>query len=288
MINAISMLYLFNINPKDIQIVFIDGLKINFKLDPFYEIYKNIISIGGAPLYISDLKKKYHISFAIYVPFNGDSTSFLSRTNELTKTRLDCKNPSKTYKIYQNLIDKYMKISKFYDKFISDNEIFYYPKLVILNNNLNITFDKKITIQWRKIWPKGRTNQKRILGNGPELAERLSYILPKNILIRLVDTAGLNIREQISIMRNTDYLLGIHGAGLSLSIFLPNKSIVHEILHKKNINVLSIMSSLSGHKTYSDIIKSKVKIINDNEIIFFNVDDFAKIVLNRMKECNFI
>ena len=96
------------------------------------------------------------------------------------------------------------------------------------------------------------------------------------------------MKEQISIMRNTDYLVGIHGAGLSLSIFLPNKSILHEILHSENINVLRMMSAISGHKTYSDILIAEVENIDENEYIFFNVDDFGNSVLGHMKENHFI
>ena len=114
------------------------------------------------------------------------------------------------------------------------------------------------------------------MGNGPELADKLSSILPSNYLIRLVDTASLSIAEQISIMRKTDYLIGVHGAGLSLSIFMPPHSVLHEILPKKNIKVLILMSALSGHRVYSDIIKAKLKIINNNDIYFFDPYDFAK------------
>ena len=73
-----------------------------------------------------------------------------------------------------------------------------------------------------------------------------------NILIRLVDTASLSFSEQISIMRKTDYLIGIHGAGLSLSIFMPYESILHEVLPFKCNSLLTLMSALSGHVTYSD------------------------------------
>ncbi len=145
-----------------------------------------------------------------------------------------------------------------------------------------------MTIQWRKIWPKGRKGQFRILGNGPKLADKLASILPKNILIRLVDTASLHMREQISILRKTDYLIGIHGAGLSLAIFMPVKSIFNEIVPSPNLKLLQMMSALSGHKTYSDIIKAKVRTIKDSEYIFFNINDFAKKILHRMKESNFI
>ncbi len=91
--------------------------------------------------------------------------------------------------------------------------------------------------------------------------------LPKNILIRLVDTASLNINKQISIMKKTDYLFGIHGAGFTLSIFTPNTCIIHEIL--PNDNLVMIMESLSGHKIYSDETKViKKNIILNQQFIF--------------------
>jgi hypothetical protein len=131
-----------------------------------------------------------------------------------------------------------MKIPEFKDTFISDNITYYYPKSVIENYKSSIFFYKTVTIQWRKVLPKGRIGQYRILANGQELADKLASILLKNILIRLVDTAGLSITEQISIMRKTDYLVGIHGAGLFLSVFMPNKSILHEITSKKRYQLL--------------------------------------------------
>ena len=144
-----------------------------------------------------------------------------------------------------------------------------------------------MTIQWRKVWPKGRKGQKRILANGQELADKLASILPKNILIRLIDTASLSISEQISIMRKTDYLVGIHGAGLCLSIFMPNESILHELLPRKYISVVTLMSSLSGHVTYSDIISYKMNEDDGNQNIFFESKTFAKSVLNHMLQNNF-
>ena len=96
------------------------------------------------------------------------------------------------------------------------------------------------------------------------------------------------MNEQISIIKNTDYLVGIHGAGLSLSIFMPIKSILHEILPTINLKVLTMMSALSGHKTYSDIIEAKIKNIDGNENVFFNVNEFGDRVLQHLKENNFI
>ena len=250
--------------------------------DPFYELYENIISRGGKPIYIRNLKQKYFISSAFHIPINWDSPLFVNL--KIPNGFPNCKYSTQTYNIFNNLINKYIKLHDFEDSFISDNNIYYYPKSVIKNFKLNNNFNKSITIQWRKVWPKGREFQQRILGNGPELADKLSSILPKNYLIRLVDTASLSMKEQISIMRKTDYLIGVHGAGLSLSIFMPAHSILQEILPKKNIKVLILMSSLSGHKIYSDIIKSKRKILNNNEVFFFDIPEFAKTTLKHIQE----
>ena len=280
LINTVCIMYLFNLKPENIQVIFLESMKL--LNDPFYELYKRLISRGGKPLFIRDLKQKYHVSSAIHIPINWDSPLFIRLP--IPRGYPDCKYSTQTYNIFNNLINKYIKIPDFKDSFVSDQKIFYYPKSVIQNFKLNNNFNKSITIQWRKVWPVGRKKQKRILGNGPELADKLSSILPNNYLIRLVDTASLSIISQISIMRKTHLLIGIHGAGLSLSIFLPTKSILYEILPKENNKDPIVMSSLSGHKTYSDILKSENKIVNDSELIFFNIPEFIKKTMEHVRE----
>lgn len=83
------------------------------------------------------------------------------------------------------------------------------------------------------------------------------------------------------------YLIGVHGAGLSLSIFMDNKSILYEVLPKKNIKVLLLMSALSGHKTYSDVLDSELKVIDNNDVFFFDINEFSKNVLDYIKENGF-
>ena len=276
-VNVVSLLHLFDKNPEDIQIVFLDSIVIND--DPFYDLYKNLISRGGEPIYIRNLTKKYRVSSAIHVPINWDSPCFLN-----SEKVPSCQHPTKTYKFYNGLVDLYMDIPKFKDTFVSDNQIFYYPKSIIDSHKSNINFTKIVTFQWRRVWPKGRTRQKRILGNGPELADKLASKLPKNILLRLIDTAALPISQQISILRETDYYVGIHGAGLTLSIFAPNHCILHEVLPDINMIGLVLMGALSGHKTYSDIIESNIKDIDGNENVFFDPDSFVDVVIEHMKE----
>ena len=275
-VNVVSMMYLLNLNPEDIQVVFLESITLND--DPFYDLYKNLISRGGEPIYIKNLKKKYHISSALHVPINWDSPCFIYSGIP------DCKSPTKTYKFYNDLIDKYMDVQNYEDSFKSDGEIFYYPKSIIKSHNSKMNFTKIVTFQWRRVWPRGRKGQERILGNGPELAEKLASLLPKNILLRLVDTASLPIAEQIAILRKTDYYVGIHGAGLCLSIYAPSNCIFHEVLPRSNMNGLLLMAALSGHKTYSDIILAEVENVNGNELVYFNEELFAQNVISHMKE----
>ena len=119
------------------------------------------------------------------------------------------------------------------------------------------------------------------------MIEKLAEVLPKNILIRLVDTASLSYKEQISIMRKTDYYIGVHGAGLFLSVFMPTTSILHEISLKKKTNNLLLMSNLSGHKTFSDIWNAKVQNLDGSQYVYFDPNEVAKSVLNHMNSSNF-
>ena len=166
-----------------------------------------------------------------------------------------------------------------------DNQTFYYSKTV--KDPSSSIYKKFLTFQWRRQYPKGRKGQVRILGNGPEIVEKLVEKLPKNILVRLVDTAKLSMVKQISIIKKTDYFLGIHGAGLFLSAFMPTTSILHEIsTPKKTINLL-LVSNLSGHKTFSDILNATIKTINDCEYQFYDPDQVTSSVLKHMDENNF-
>ena len=255
LINSLAIIYLYNLKPENIQILFLEGMIL--ENEPLYDLYTNLISKGNRPLYLRDLNKKYKISSAINIPVAGDSPLFMFIKSP------DCKYSIKTYKSINYLINKYLKIPIFQDSFVSDNKTYYYPYLT-------------------------RSNQKRILGNGPKLAELLANNLPDNFLIRLIDTASLPIIQQISIMKNTDYFIGIHGAGLALSIFMPNNSILHEINPYKKNQLLLLMSKLSGHKSYSEIIKNKIINLDTNEFIFFDHLSFIRSILKNMKKNKFI
>ena len=48
------------------------------------------------------------------------------------------------------------------------------------------------------------------------------------------------------------------------------------------------MSSLSGHKTYVDILKATSNFNDGNENVYFDEEIFVKSVLTHMKDNNFI
>ena len=276
-INAICIMYLLNLKPEDIKIIFLESIAINN--DPYDELYKNVLSRGGEPIHIKNLKKKYHIKSAVHVPINWDSPCFIQYQAPT------CKYPTKTYQLFNYLVNRYMKIEPFKDSFVNDNKS-YYPKSTIEYYKSRKRFKKSLTFIWRRVWPPGRKGQYRILGNGPELVEKLTTFIPKNILIRLIDTAAFPLRTQIALARVTDYFYGIHGAGFTLSIFSPPHCIIHEVLPSNQL--LLYMASLSGHQFYSDNIKTEKRDVDGNQNIFINEEDFARNIMLRMKDSHFL
>ena len=178
-----------------------------------------------------------------------------------------------------------MNITEFKDPITYDDEVFYYPKSVVDPNSKNYT--KFLTFQWRKAWPKGRKGQGRLIGNGPEMIEKLSEVLPKHILIRLIDTASLSLTQQISLMRKTDIYVGVHGAGLMLSAFMPTTSILVELSLLKKTHNLVLMSRLSGHKTYSYIMDAPTKEINGSQYIFFDPALISQKILQHINDTKY-
>ena len=94
-------------------------------------------------------------------------------------------------------------------------------------------YKKCVTIQWRKVTPKEKTGQLRILGNGPELAGNLAGKLPKNVLVRLVDTNRLNIKQQIAIMKKTNYFVADFLLGCFCLYFYLKKQMFMKFYIKK-------------------------------------------------------
>ena len=55
-INALSLMYLLNLEPEDIQVIFLESITIYD--DPFYTLYEKLIGRGGKPIYMRNLDMK--------------------------------------------------------------------------------------------------------------------------------------------------------------------------------------------------------------------------------------
>ena len=53
------------------------------------------------------------------------------------------------------------------------------------------------------------------------------------------------------------------------------------------MNGLRLMSAMSGHKTYSNILRANVKSIGELSYIHFDLNEFGKCITQKMKENNF-
>ncbi|KAF5013991.1 hypothetical protein FDECE_21 [Fusarium decemcellulare] len=87
----------------------------------------------------------------------------------------------------------------------------------------------------------------RSLHNETELLEAARAAIP-NMKLNEVDFAAMSFKEQLEIVQKTDLLAGVHGAGLTHTMFLPKGSATLEILpddffHKGFRNLAQIMGN---------------------------------------------
>jgi protein O-GlcNAc transferase len=91
----------------------------------------------------------------------------------------------------------------------------------------------------------------RVLLNAKELFNKVQTRFP-NVHMQAIDLAALPFAEQLKIMQGTDILVGVHGAGLTHSIFLPAESSVVEILpYGLDYRVFRNLAKLRGHLYFS-------------------------------------
>ncbi|EED14746.1 DUF563 domain protein [Talaromyces stipitatus ATCC 10500] len=96
------------------------------------------------------------------------------------------------------------------------------------------------------------------------------------VLIQLIDFAVLPLQEQVQIIRGTDVLVGVHGAGLTHGLWLPQRSAMVEILpegfqHKGFRNLAGAL----GHdyfSTHASTLQTSSRGANDNS---WQVSDVA-------------
>jgi protein O-GlcNAc transferase len=98
-----------------------------------------------------------------------------------------------------------------------------------------------------------RKGSRRLLNQESLFSTLRNTYSSENFALNIVDFASIPLREQISIVRNTDVLVGVHGAGLTHDMFLSPRSAVVEILpselaHKGFRN----LAKLRGHSYFRE------------------------------------
>ena len=112
----------------------------------------------------------------------------------------------------------------------------------------------------------------RRLSSSTDLLEALQAEFPAAI-IQSVDFAELSIRDQVQMASRTDILIGVHGAGLTHAMFMPQGSCIVEILpkgvmHKGFRNLGKLLGHLyfSAHSSSSAAVDSQGWHIADVEL----------------------
>lgn len=91
------------------------------------------------------------------------------------------------------------------------------------------------------------TDYRRVLNEG-ELIQRLNEKAPSpmNLRVRIVDYGNIPFEQQLQITLNTDILIGMHGAGLTHLLFLPDWAVVFELFHCDDPRCYSDLARLRG------------------------------------------
>lgn len=105
-----------------------------------------------------------------------------------------------------------------------------------------------------------RTEGRRIIDQEKYLDKVQSTF--EHVKLQSIDFAAISFRKQLEIIRDTDVLVGVHGAGLTHGMFLPPRSAMVEVLpptvnHKGFRNIAGILqhSYYSAHGSEPPISK---------------------------------
>ena len=144
-----------------------------------------------------------------------------------------------------------------------------------------------------------RTSSRKLVDQSIHLSNFRSAIssLSDKIEIREVDFADFTMREQLRLVRETDVLVGVHGAGLTHAMFLKPGAAVAEIippdLNHKGFRNLALMRSLPYFSAHGKRLPEKT--VYDSEAWHWNdvrleretfvelLDAAIKSVFNRRK-----
>lgn len=135
-----------------------------------------------------------------------------------------------------------------------------------------------------------RVGTRRLLDQDLYL-EEIRARLPR-VELCVVDLAELPFKEQIQVVRDSDILLGVHGAGLTHSFWLPAGSATVEILpkglnHKGFRNIAGLLGHvyMSAHATERESVKRRRDAWHHDDV-YIEKERFIELVELAVKSVN--
>ncbi|XP_055921825.1 EGF domain-specific O-linked N-acetylglucosamine transferase [Eupeodes corollae] len=128
-----------------------------------------------------------------------------------------------------------------------------------ITHRLQIPMHSKINSKIRITFLSRKTKYRQVL-NEDELIKTISS--NENYFVRRISfERGIPFSEQLQIIRNTDILIGMHGAGLTHLLFLPNWATIFELYNCEDPNCYKDLARLRGvnYLTWKDQSKLKTK-----------------------------
>lgn len=128
-----------------------------------------------------------------------------------------------------------------------------------ITHRLEIPVHQKTDPRIRITFLSRKTKYRQVLNEDELIAEINAN---KNYFVRRISfERGIPFSEQLQIIRNTDILIGMHGAGLTHLLFLPNWATIFELYNCEDPNCYKDLARLRGvnYVTWKDPSKLQIK-----------------------------
>ncbi|KAL1507498.1 hypothetical protein AB1Y20_008334 [Prymnesium parvum] len=93
-------------------------------------------------------------------------------------------------------------------------------------------------------------SDRRLLNEAALAAALGEALAPRGLRVALEDLARKSTREQLRLLQTVGVLLGVHGAGLAWNLFLPERSLVVELLNARCANEYYANQCRWTHRPY--------------------------------------
>ncbi|XP_014781318.1 uncharacterized protein LOC106877045 [Octopus bimaculoides] len=214
--NAFLMMKIFNSTPAETNILLLDNHPKGLLISIWYQLFNNVI-------FAKDIKEPTTYNNLIWSIMGYNSPLYpCGKTPILSQIAFSILNDWTPLWMYTNSLVSYL--SNFKKFFLGQYHIRDYKNLNC--QNLSVLFI------WRRDYishihnPSGLITRK--IKNENELSVTIQNLL-KGHLVRGVQLDKLPVKEQLTLISTTDILIGMHGAALSFSLFLPDHAALLEL-----------------------------------------------------------